>query len=93
MKDLKDIPDVDTKSAITIFKNQIGQLDKKQLEALITCALQYPPRVRALLGALLTTLNKKKETKTLKASLNPMTTFKMGLNDKLLSSVSEWNIQ
>ncbi len=93
MKDLKEIPDVNVKSAIMIFKNRIEALDKKQRDALISYALQYPPRVRALLGALLTTLNKKRETKTLKDSLNPITVFKLGLNDKLLPSASEWNIQ
>ncbi len=93
MKDLTHIPDRDEKSIIAIFKNWIEEMDKKERETFVSYALQYPPRVRALLGALLTTLNKKRETKTLKDSLNPMTTFKMGLNDKLLSSASEWNIR
>lgn len=93
MKDLKHIPDRDEKSVIAIFKNWIGGMDKEEREIFISYALQYPPRVRALLGALLTAMHKKRETKALRDSLNPITTFKMGVNDKLLSSASEWNIQ
>lgn len=93
MKDLKQIPDIDLKSAITIFKKQVGQLDEKQLMALIGYALQYPPRVRALLGALLTAMGKRIEARPLKDTLNPLTTFKLDIDDILLPSALEWNIQ
>lgn len=93
MKDLKQIPDVDIRSAITIFKNRIGQLKEPQRQAMIDYALAYPPRVRALLGTVLTDLNQKKGIKKLRDSLNPLTTFDLGINDTLLRSASDWNIQ
>jgi hypothetical protein len=93
IKDLKQIPDMDIQSAITILKKRIGQLDNNQLMALIGYALKYPPRVRALLGALLTAMGKRIEARPLKDHLNPLTTFKLDIDDTLLPSALEWNIQ
>lgn len=94
LKDLKDIPDVDIKSAITILENQLKEYNDEQLNKLIGYALKYPPRVRGLLGALLSNMKKGESiTKKLKDSLNPLTVFKMGTNIALLQTASEWNIQ
>lgn len=94
LKDLKDIPDVDIKSAIIILENQLKEYNDEQLNKLIGYALKYPPRVRALLGALLSDMKKGGSiTKKLKDSLNPLTVFKVGINMALLQTASEWNIQ
>ena len=93
LKDLKQIPDVDINQAGIILKNQIGSLDNKQLTALIEYALKYPPRVQALLGALLSDIGKKEKTKELMEGLNPLTVFKLGLNTKQFPTAQEWNIQ
>jgi hypothetical protein len=93
IKDLKQIPDVDMKNAITIFKENLRQLSKQKLDELKIYALKYPPRVRALLGALLMATIKNEETKALQNSLNPLTVFKLEIDNALLPSISEWNIQ
>lgn len=93
LKDLKQIPDLDMNRAIIILKNQIGSLTEKQLTVLIGNALKYPPRVQALLGALLTEMEKKGKTKELMEALNPLTVFKLGLDSNQLSTAPEWNIQ
>jgi hypothetical protein len=93
MKDLKQIPDIDIGNAMTIFKNRIGQLNASQRQAIIEYALAYPPRVRALLGALLTDLGKPEGVAELRDSLNPLTTFELGFTDHILTSASDWNIR
>ncbi len=94
LKDLKDIPDLDIKSAITILEKQLNAYNDEQLDKLIGYALKYPPRVRALLGALLSDMKKRAPvTKKLKDSLNPLTVFKVGINIAILQTASEWNIQ
>lgn len=93
MKDLKQIPDVDLEKALAILKNQIRQLKASQRQALIDYALAYPPRVRALLGAMLTDLNQQKEATKLRNSLNPLTTFELGIDATLLASAPDWNIR
>lgn len=93
LKDLKQIPDVNIGRAITILKSQIEKLNNEQLTQLIQYALKYPPRVRALLGSLLTAINRAADTKSLKDSLNPLTVFKLDIDPDQLPSALEWNIR
>lgn len=93
LKDLKQIPDIDINTALTILKNRIETLDNTQLDTLLQIALKYPPRVRALLGALLAITDKKVNTAVLKDSLNPLTIFKLGLGTDQLPSAIAWNIR
>jgi ribosomal protein S21 len=93
LKDLKQIPDVDLENALRIFKHQISALQPAQRQAMIDCALAYPPRVRALLGAMLTDLKLNADITKLRNSLNPLTTFDMSIDDRLLPGASDWHIQ
>lgn len=93
MKDLKQIADVNLENAVIIFKDRIGALNEQQRQAMIGYALAYPPRVRALLGAILTDLDQQAGLEDLRNSLNPLTTFKLVLTNQLLTSASDWNIQ
>jgi len=93
MKDLKIIPDGDIKSSISIFCYRIGQLTNEEIEEMIKYALVYPPRVRALLGAILEQLNRTKGIEKLKEKLNPLSHFKLGIKSSYLKSISNWNIQ
>jgi hypothetical protein len=93
MKDLKIIPDADIKSAIAIFSYRIKQLTNREVGDMITYALLYPPRVRALLGAILEQLNRTSGIKELRKTLNPLTRFNLGIKPDDLKSVSNWNIQ
>jgi predicted transcriptional regulator of viral defense system len=92
MKDLKQIPDVDIKAALTLFKNRIKELSEEERQSLVTYALSYPPRVRALLGAILEELSYPLEATKLKESLNPLTKYALGIDDTLLKSASNWNV-
>jgi len=92
MKDLRIIPDIDIKAALSIFSNRINNLNDKKAQEIIQYALLYPPRVRALLGAILEQLNRKKGIDKLKYSLNPLTQFKMGIKPAYLKTATNWNI-
>jgi hypothetical protein len=53
----------------------------------------YPPRVRALVGAILESLGKKNQRlDKLKNSLNPLSTFELGIKEKELPTKSNWYI-
>ncbi len=93
MKDLKIIPDLDVQSAVNILSNTIKKLNEQQIQEMFKYALRYPPRVRALLGAILEQVNKKNKIEKLRKSLNPLTHFNMGLKKTNLKTVSNWNIQ
>jgi len=62
LKDFNKIPDLDKKSAVIILTDKILALNKKQRKELIEIALEYPPRVRAFLGALLENIDQKINT-------------------------------
>ena len=91
IKDLKTIPDVDVVAAITIFRHRIKNLNKMQQREIVQYALLYPPRVRAIVGAILEQLNQVKYLKILKESINPLSKFKIGLKNKTLIAKSNWN--
>ncbi len=92
LKDLNNIPDVNKRSAVLVLLSYLEKLTSKELGQYIKYALLYPPRVRALLGALLEKLDSKIDLKGLKNSLNPLTTYNYDLRDTVLTTKQNWNI-
>jgi len=92
LKDFTKIPDLDKKSGIKILKNLLQGLDQNQIFRLIDIALHYPPRVRAFLGALLENLDRRGKTDKLANSLNPLTEYKLDIEEKTLLTIKNWNI-
>ena len=93
LKDIKSIPDSSASNAIKILMPKIKNFSKKEIEGLMKYALQYPPRVRALLGAVLENIFKDKfDLGALKKSLNPSTTFKLSIKNNNLPTAQNWNI-
>lgn len=90
LKDFKTIPDIDKAGAIKNLSKRIRETeDQKTLLKLI---LKYPPRVRAFAGALLELAGKGEGLDTLKNSLNPLSTFELGINVQQLPTIENWNI-
>lgn len=94
LKDIKSIPDSSVSNALKILMPKIKAFEKNEIKNLIKYALQYPPRVRALIGAVIEHIFTKNEFDVLplKKSLNPSTTFKIGIKNTDLPSSINWNI-
>ena len=92
IKDFKNIPDLDVKLVITRLLDIINGFSKKDISRMIKYSLQYPPRVRALLGALLEFSGKEYNIEILKINLNPLTKFKLGIKKIFLPTIEKWNI-
>lgn len=92
LKDFKIIPDTDKSQTIRFVFKKINQLSENEMELFIKIALKYPPRVRAFAGALLNELNPKKPFIELKKSINPLSTFNLGISKKELKNIEYWNI-
>lgn len=93
-KDIKTIPDFSIVQAIKRLSSIVNELNDKQTKSFIKYALMYPPRVRALAGAVLENLVKtNKGIEQLKESLNPLTTIKLGVNKAELPNQSNWYIE
>ena len=93
LKDIKIIPDCNPNTAVSILEGKIKKMEGKEIKEIIQYALLYPPRVRALLGAILEQLNRKIEIRKLKDSLNPLSQFKLGVKEKILSTAAAWNMK
>jgi hypothetical protein len=92
IKDFKTIPDLDKKSAIVLFKSKINELSENELLKMIGYAMKYPPRAIALLGSLLELLKEEIVYEGLRAKLNPLTTYSLGIKKELLPTAPGWNI-
>lgn len=92
IKDIRRISDSSTGKSVKILSSKIKNLDEKQLAEMVKYALLYPPRVRALVGAILENSKSRVHTVKLKESLNPLTNFKLGLKENDLPTIKNWNI-
>ncbi len=92
LRDFKKIPDSDNSQTIRFLIKSMKDLTEKQKGELIKIALKYPPRVRALTGALLTEIKSKQSLSELKKSINPLSTFEFGITQKQLPTIQDWNI-
>lgn len=94
LKDIKSIPDSSPTKALKILMPKIKGFTKKDIENLIKYSLSYPPRVRALLGAILEFLFKKEfDLISLKKSLNPISIYKIRIKKEILPTVENWSIK
>ncbi len=93
LKDFGKIPDLDKKMAIKQLKSRLDNMSSRELRKIIKYALEYPPRTRAFLGALLDEVCDKQYSLILKQSLNPLTTFNLGINNEILKTSLNWNIE
>lgn len=93
LKLIKQIPDTTIDKSVEVLIHHISKLDEIKLNILVKTALKYPPRVRALLGAILDTIGNDKLAFNLKNSLNPTTTYAIGVSPSLLKDLQNWNIK
>jgi len=93
LKDIRTIPDTTVSNALNVLIPKIKKFSNKEIENLIQYALQYPPRVRALLGAIIENVFKNEfNISELKRSLNPLTKFNLGIKSTELPTTQNWNI-
>jgi hypothetical protein len=94
LKDIRNISDTSTSQAIKILAGKLVNFNKSAIEDLIRLSMNYPPRVRALLGAIVeekfaNTFN----LSDLKSSLNPTTVYKLNIKEAEFPTIKNWNIR
>lgn len=93
LKLIKRIPDTTIDQSVRIIKKYISDLDENRLSSLVKLAMKYPPRVRALLGAILESIGNNQYIGKLKQSLNPTSTYAIGLTESSDMNLNDWNIE
>jgi hypothetical protein len=89
---IKKIPDSSISNACKRLVSILSELSDKDKATLVRLALKYPPATRALLGAMLDSLQESSLTEGLYKTLNPITTYKLTGAAKVLSTTEKWNI-
>ncbi len=93
LKDIKKIMDSDINLSLKIIRKYISELSEREQGRLLKLAQSYySPQVRALLGLLFTSL-KLSVPGSLARSLNPITTYKLKLDQLTWPMAREWNIR
>ncbi|MCC7332037.1 MAG: hypothetical protein IT232_05440 [Flavobacteriales bacterium] len=90
---IKKIPDTTIVSTCKRFLAIVKEFSEKDKNTLVRLALKYPPATRALLGALLETMENFTLTEPLRKSLNPITVYKLSGVNKVLPVAEKWNIK
>ena len=93
LRQIKRLPDTSPAKALLRLREQINQLPPADKSTLVRLAQNYNPATRALLGALLQGLGEDKLLPKLKTSLNPLTTYKLGLSEQALPNRAQWQIR
>jgi len=92
IKDFNNIPDMDKKRGVTFLKDNINNLSYDDKDKLTSFGKAYPPKVRALLGAILEILSLDELSKSLKGTINYLSSYKFGISESTLPTISNWNI-
>lgn len=89
---IKKIPDTSLVNAIKRLVAIIKPLSPKDQQKMVELALKYPPSTRAILGFIFETTENICFTEPLRKTLNPITTYKLGIT-KEWPSAEKWNIR
>lgn len=95
LKDFTKIPDGDPQRTWHWLVRTFLALPPSAYKDLIDCALHYPPRVAAGLGAMMENFERgrKRELNILKLRLNPLSQYGLGIPVTLLPTAPRWNLK
>ena len=92
LKDIKSIPDSDINQSLKIMCRNLSKLSEREQARLVALAVKYySPQARALVGLLLSSLDVA-ALESLALSLNPLTTYRLKLDQKTWPTAKQWNV-
>lgn len=89
---IKKIPDTTPDNVVLYTKKIMADLSKKEKDRLAVLAKERRPRTRAIIGAILKELGEWQDAYMLKETLNPLSSYKVGLSYDTLKEKSKWKI-
>lgn len=90
---IKEIPDTTSKQSCRRIIAIIKELDEKEIDKLLLLAEKYPPMVRAMLGAIVENIYGANKAIPLWNTLNPLTSYKIGIDEQVLPEKKKWRIE
>lgn len=92
IKDIKKIPGTGTNEALSRLIGIIEEMSATEQERLVKYGMDYKPMVRALLGAILEKIGNQLY-ENLKRTLNPLTSYNIGILSEVLPNMTHWKIK
>jgi len=89
---IRTIPDASLQSSTQRISMILSKFSETEIDSMIKLAMSYPPSTRALLGALLEQTSTSKNIETLRKSVNPITSYKIGIQESFLPNAKRWNL-
>ena len=89
---IKKIPDTTPDDVVAYTMKSVSELKKKEKQKLAQLATERRPRTKALLGAVFQVLGDIEEASLLKKTLNPLSSYRVGISKSILDNKSEWKI-
>ncbi len=91
IKDINKIPATTPNDVVKYLKKIIKKESIENQNKLTSFALKYTPRTRAILGAIFKEIGNKSCAYELKITLNPMTNYKLKLEEDVIKDRKYWN--
>lgn len=92
IEDFKKIPDRNDDTFVKIISNHIVNYSKDIQSRILELSKKYKPRTRALLGAILELNDLNEFSNEIKSTLNSLSKYKIGIEDKALPNKNNWSI-
>ncbi|WP_010182453.1 type IV toxin-antitoxin system AbiEi family antitoxin domain-containing protein [Aquimarina agarilytica] len=92
IKDFKRIPDTENSVILQFLKKTLSKYSSNDLKRIVTYAKAYPPKVNALLGAILEALQITTFSKQLQRKINTLSRYSFGILETELPTIKNWNI-
>jgi len=93
LRRIKRVPAATPTEVVGLLRARIGALPAADKAQLVQLALTYSPGTRALLGALLEQIGKRPLAIRLRQTLNPLTSYRLGLSAAALPTRDQWRIR
>lgn len=90
---IKEVPDATISQSCKRIIAIIRELNEKETDKLLIFAEKYPPMVRAILGAMIENIYGANKVLPLRNTLNPLTSYKIGIDEQVLPEIKKWRIE
>jgi hypothetical protein len=92
LQEIRKISDTNVKTVYTEIGSRILGLTENKIKRLVLFAKKRKPQVRALVGSILEK-NYPDIAESLLKTLNPLTTYKLGVDESVVPNKKKWNIK
>jgi hypothetical protein len=92
LRDIKKIPDTSISETLKAIKSLLKEMNPNDIQTMIFLVQYYPPFVKALLGAIVQEVQGTRFIEILLEQLNPMSVYKIGVQNDVLKNKKTWKI-